>query len=115
MPSFRTVKPMSNPLPKTNPKRRWLQFSIRTVLLLVTLLCVGLSLWIAPAERQRRAVTAIETLGGAVVFVTMEEAASRFPQVFYGSGSHSLTLTRSDRWISTTPRSRTLRWSVWNI
>ena len=29
---------------KTKPKRRWLQFSIRTVLLLVTLLCVGLSL-----------------------------------------------------------------------
>ena len=50
-------------------RRRWLQFSIRTLLVLVTLLCVALSLWIVPAERQRRAVEAIEKLGGIVFYV----------------------------------------------
>jgi hypothetical protein len=32
---------------------------LRTVFLLVTVLCVALSLWVASAERQRRAVAAI--------------------------------------------------------
>lgn len=49
-------------------KRRWVQFSLRTVLLLVTLLCVALSVWVVPAERQRRAVQAIEALGGSVEY-----------------------------------------------
>ena len=39
---------MTDTLPKTKPKRRWLQFSMRTVLVIVTLLCVALGLWIAP-------------------------------------------------------------------
>jgi hypothetical protein len=49
--------------------RRWLQFSIRTLLVLVMLLCVALSMWVVPAERRRRAVAAVEALGGAVIFV----------------------------------------------
>jgi hypothetical protein len=51
-----------------------MQFSLRTVLLLVTVSCVGLSLWIVPAERQRRAVAAIEALDGAVAYVEPGEA-----------------------------------------
>ena len=50
------------------PKRRWMQLSLRTVLVLVTLLCVALGLWIVPAERQRRAVAAIQALGGGVLY-----------------------------------------------
>jgi hypothetical protein len=52
-----------------------MQFSLRTGFLLVTLLCVGLSMWCIPAERQRRAVAAIKKLGGNVGYV--EPAASK--------------------------------------
>lgn len=58
---------MANHLTKLKPKRRWLQVSLRTVLMLVTLLCVALSLWVVPLERRRRAVEAIEALGGTVI------------------------------------------------
>lgn len=47
-----------------NSKRRWMQFSLRTGFIIITLLCVALSLWAVPAERQRRAVAAIEAVGG---------------------------------------------------
>lgn len=59
-------------------RRRWLQFSIRTLLVLVTLLCVALGLWCVPAERQRRAVTAIEKLGGEVAYAK-PAASETFP------------------------------------
>ena len=38
----------------------------------VTLLCAVLSLWVVPAERQRRAVLAIEAVGGKVEYVERE-------------------------------------------
>jgi hypothetical protein len=43
-----------------NSKRRWMQFSLRTGFIIVTMLCVALSMWVVAAERQRRAVAAIE-------------------------------------------------------
>ena len=52
-----------------NSKRRWFQFSLRTGFIIVTLLCVALSVWVVPAERQRRTVAAIEAMGGAVDYV----------------------------------------------
>jgi hypothetical protein len=55
-------------LTKLKPTRRWIQLSLRTTLVLVTLLCVALSLWVVPAERQRRAVAAIEALGEIVIY-----------------------------------------------
>ena len=48
------------------PKRRWAQLSLRTMLVLVTALCIALAAWVVPAERQRRAVAAIEAAGGWV-------------------------------------------------
>jgi hypothetical protein len=72
---------MARLLTTLKPTRRWMQLSLRTVLVLVTLLCVALSLWVVPAERQRRAVAAIEELGGGVSYA--ESAASeRFPVTF---------------------------------
>ncbi|HWB10442.1 MAG TPA: hypothetical protein VG826_14515 [Pirellulales bacterium] len=59
---------MAGLLTKLKPTRRWMQVSLRTVLVLVTLLCVALSLWVVPAERQRRAVAAIRTRGGMVQY-----------------------------------------------
>jgi hypothetical protein len=53
------------------PKRRWYQFSLRTLLVLVLLASVGLS-WFAvkmhQARRQREAVQAITKAGGAVAY-----------------------------------------------
>jgi len=45
------------------------QFSLATLLLVVTVLFVALSVVLAPAGRQRRAVAAIEALGGSVGYV----------------------------------------------
>jgi hypothetical protein len=47
----------------TTIRRRWLRYSMRTMLLLVTVLCVLLALVIVPAQRQRRAVEKIRGLG----------------------------------------------------
>ena len=46
------------------PRRRWLQISLRTLLILVTLLSIGLGWVVNRGERQRRAVAALEEMGG---------------------------------------------------
>jgi hypothetical protein len=69
---------MASLLTMLKPKRRWMQVSLRTTLVVVTLLCVVLSMWVVPAERQRRAVEAIEALDGRVTF---EEATTSEPFV----------------------------------
>ncbi len=76
------LKPMSNTLSTTETKRRWLQFSMRTVIAVVTLLCVALSLWVVPAERRRRAVAAVEVLGGTVTFVDSQTTNESSPIAF---------------------------------
>lgn len=52
------------------PKRRWYQFSLRTVLIVMTLLCLGPGGYVAyeqnKAREQKRAVGAILKLGGTV-------------------------------------------------
>ena len=62
---------MAIPLTEFMPKRRWMQVSLRTMLLAVALLCVIVSLWVVPAERQRRTVAAIQNMGGAVNYVPL--------------------------------------------
>lgn len=69
---------MANLLTNVKAKRRWMQVSLRTVLVLVTLLCVALSVWVMPAARRRRAVAAIEKLGGMVGYVK-PAASETFP------------------------------------
>lgn len=63
---------MANPFAKLlrqlRPKRRWAQFSLATLLALMTVVCAVLGLEIVPSERQRRAVAAIETLQGKVLY-----------------------------------------------
>jgi hypothetical protein len=55
----------------TKPKLRWYQFSLRTLLVFMTLCAVACS-WLAvkvqQAKRQREAVDAIQKLGGGVIY-----------------------------------------------
>jgi len=62
-----TATPPTTP----KPRRRWLQFSLRTLMALVVLLSLPLAwfaLKIRKAERQRQAVEAIRKTGGVVVY-----------------------------------------------
>ena len=69
--------------PTMPAKRRWMQVSLRTVLVAVSLLCVILSVWVVPAERQRRTVAAIMDLDGSVEYAQAGQSASEsFPMTF---------------------------------
>jgi hypothetical protein len=81
-----------------NLKRRWVQFSLRTGFVIVTLLRIALSMWVVPAERQRRAAKAIEAMGGWLDYVP-------FLALVEGSGvsdpreSEAFPLTFLRRWL----------------
>jgi hypothetical protein len=45
------------------PRRRWLRFSLRTFLLVVTALCIWLGVKVNQARRQKEAVAALKSLG----------------------------------------------------
>ena len=57
---------MSTPRPQ-KPKRRWLRYSLRSLLILVTAICVATA-YVAPIERTKRAVAIIEDAGGVVQY-----------------------------------------------
>jgi len=48
------------------PRRRWLQFSLRTLFVVVTVFCVWMGITANRARDQRLAVEAIEALGGTI-------------------------------------------------
>src|SRR5262245_18603147 len=48
------------------PRRRWLRFSLRTLLVAMTILCVWLGLKVNAARRQREAVAAIAKSGAII-------------------------------------------------
>ena len=73
---------MSPPFAKTKPKRRWLQFSMRTMLVVVTLSCVALAVWVVPLERQRQAVEAIQAMDGRFHYADNEGKSESFPVAF---------------------------------
>jgi hypothetical protein len=50
------------------PKRRWFRFSLRTFLVIVTLICVWLGWKINEARKQKQAVEAIQANGGTVLY-----------------------------------------------
>lgn len=60
-----------HPQPAAKPKRRWFQFSLRTLLIGTAVVGAFLGVmlrWIAPAQRQRAAVLIVERLGGKVEY-----------------------------------------------
>jgi hypothetical protein len=58
--------PQTSEAKPARPRRRWLRFSLRTLLVGVTLLCVALGFWVNGAQRQRRAVAAVWAIGSRV-------------------------------------------------
>src|SRR5258708_658317 len=60
------VKPLAKLISMLTPKRRWAQFSLASMFVVVTVLCVWLSVVANRAHRQRDAVAAIEAVGGEV-------------------------------------------------
>jgi hypothetical protein len=61
--------------PKADPpkrKRRWFQFSLRSLMILMLLVGIGMAIWIVPikkrAERQQAAIKAIVNDGGLVTY-----------------------------------------------
>ena len=53
---------------ETKPKRRWFRFSLRTLFVPVTVLCVWLGFKVNAARRQKEAVEAILKAGGTVQY-----------------------------------------------
>jgi hypothetical protein len=50
----------------SRPRRRMLRYSLRSLLVAVTVLCVALGFWVNGAQRQRQAVADITAAGGVV-------------------------------------------------
>lgn len=74
---------MNSPFPsilrRLTPKRRWAQFTLRGLFVMPSLTCVALATCVLPAERQRRAVDAIEALGGLVYYADDALPTARYP------------------------------------
>lgn len=54
--------------PPTKPRRLWPRFTLRVLLALVTVICLGLGLWTHRAREQRRVVELIEASGSMVCY-----------------------------------------------
>lgn len=79
---------MSQPVPKS--RRRWFQYGLRTLLVVVTLVVAGLVAWrayIAPYEQQRQTMLLVERLGGGCETKTEDKWGGRF----YHDGFKSVT------------------------
>jgi hypothetical protein len=53
---------------ETKPKRRWFRYSLRTFLVIVTLICVWLGWEFSSARKQKHAVEAIRAIGGTALY-----------------------------------------------
>jgi hypothetical protein len=59
---------MSSTVGPISPKRRWLRFSLRTLLIATALLCAWVALQAHRARQQAAAIASIHALGGTVMF-----------------------------------------------
>jgi hypothetical protein len=72
-----TTDPLSLPLPAGKHRRRWFQYSLRALLVVVTLCalaCSWLGVKLQQAWRQRAAVAVVQELGGRVLYDWLYEA-----------------------------------------
>jgi hypothetical protein len=61
-------RPFANIVALLTPKRRWAQFSLGSMLIVITALCVWLALLVNRANRQRHAVGEVRRLGGTALY-----------------------------------------------
>ncbi len=78
------LKPLAKLVALLTPKRRWAQFSLGTMFLVVTLFCVWLAVVVDRANKQRDAVAAIKAVRGAQVFYDVDapKYVNTFPKRF---------------------------------
>ena len=85
-PSDTDTKPRS--AVTTSLKRRWFQFSLRTLLVVLTVLCLGPGSYVAyeqgKVRKQQGAVVAIESLGGYVFYDERPPRRSGLTRVILG-------------------------------
>jgi hypothetical protein len=55
-------------MPPAPSRRRWFRISLRTVLLLVTLLCIWLGIKVNQARRQKEAIAALKSIKSHIAF-----------------------------------------------
>ncbi|OHB69428.1 MAG: hypothetical protein A2V70_05905 [Planctomycetes bacterium RBG_13_63_9] len=67
------------------PKRRWLQFSLRTLFVATTLLAIWLGILVHGARRQAQAVKAIRAAGGWVLYEYACETSGNVIEVIEGN------------------------------
>jgi hypothetical protein len=59
------------------------QFSLRLMLVVLTVLCIVLGVWIVPRERKLRAVKAISKLGGYAIYFEPDKVRPWLPKVYF--------------------------------
>lgn len=74
------------------PRRRWFRFSLRTLLLLVTVLGMWLGLHLHAMRRQQESIAAIKNIGGACYYDFQED-------VVPGNASTSLVPSLLRKWL----------------
>jgi hypothetical protein len=78
-------------LPLANcPKRRWLQFSLRTLLLTMLVLGVGLGWFAERVRRQREALSKVIRYGGQVTYDYQLDASGNLRRDQFGNYLHGL-------------------------
>ena len=72
---------------RSPPRRRWLRFSLATLLAVTTVLCIALAVVFNRVRRQERAVRAIEAAGGYIEFDYQREYLDRNPLLSHYSNA----------------------------
>jgi hypothetical protein len=78
-------KPSTQKTGQARQKRRWLQFSLSALLSLFTLTAIFLGAIVNRAEQQRRAVAAVQHLGGDVAFAQVGDGISGWTPEWFRS------------------------------
>src|SRR5688572_22036394 len=72
------MSPAENQSTAPNPRRRWIRFSLRTLLILLTLACLWLGWQAKRARDQRQAIATIRAAAGTVLYTYQFDANGVF-------------------------------------
>jgi hypothetical protein len=74
--SFNDLAP-ATPTPWRRPRRRWLRYSLRSLLILTTVLCIWLGIKVNQARRQKEAVARLKELGAEILYSHQRSESGR--------------------------------------